>query len=137
MPAVGDTYSVRDGQTITIRLLQPDLLEVEAVWQAAEGRPPRHHHPTQDEQFEMLEGELTFELGREERVVRAGEKIEIPRRTVHRVWNAGAGVARARWRIAPAQRTAEMFAALDGGLNPLRGARILLRFRDEFRLSLR
>lgn len=137
MPAVGDTYSIREGETITIRTLGSELLEVEAVWQAAEGRPPRHHHPAQDEQFQVLEGELTFELGREKRVVRAGETIEIPRRTVHRVWNAGAGLARARWSIAPARRTAEMFATLDGGLGPIRGVKILWKFRDEFRLSPR
>lgn len=135
MPAVGDTYSLRANETVTIRTLEPELLELQAAWAPSRGRPPRHHHPLQDERFVVQEGELTFELGRERRVARAGEEVEIPRLTVHRVWNSGAAPARATWQVRPALRTAELFATIDGGLNPAKAARVLWEFRDEFRLA--
>lgn len=136
MPAVGDTYTIRDGEAITIRELTPELLEVEAVWAPQEGRPPRHLHPSQDEHFEVLDGELTFDVARRGAVVvAAGGTIEVAAGTVHRVWNSGSATARARWQIRPAQRTAEMFAALHGGLNPVKAAKVLWTFRHEFRLS--
>ena len=108
---------------------------MEASWGAADGKPPRHHHPEQDERFVVLEGELTFELDGTPHVVGAGEDIEVPRETVHRVWNSGGTTARATWQVRPALRTAEMFATLDGGLNPVKAAKVLWEFRREFRLA--
>ena len=46
-------------------------------------------------------------------MLRAGETLEVPRRAVHRMWNAGDVPARARWEVRPALRTEEMFAAID------------------------
>ena len=135
MPAVGDTYALREGETIIIRHLDEERLEVEATWGPGHGKPPRHHHPSQDERFTVLEGELTVELGGREQVLGMGEEIAIPRGTIHRMWNAGEGTARASWEVTPPQRTAEMFAALDGGINAAKGARILWEFRREFRLA--
>lgn len=87
MPAVGDVYSLREGESITIRSLTPELLELEAGWAPAGGKPPKHHHPSQDEHFEVLEGELTIEAGGEPPVVlRAGDSFDIPRKTVHRMF---------------------------------------------------
>lgn len=136
MPAVGDSYSVREGEHVTIRTLTPDLLVMEAAWGPGHGKPPRHYHPSQDERFEVLEGELTVETGKGRPVVlRAGDGVDIPRGTIHRMWNDGETKARAAWRVMPSQRTAEMFEALDGGINPARAAKILWEFRREFRLS--
>jgi quercetin dioxygenase-like cupin family protein len=134
MPAVGDTFSLREGESITIRVLTDELLEMEATWVPASGEPPKHLHPSQDEHFEVLEGELTVEAGKERAVLHAGDTYDIPRKTVHRMFNSGDGPARATWRVTPPQRTAEMFAALDGGINPAQGAKILWQFRHEFRL---
>lgn len=136
MPAVGDTYHLRPGESVTIRSLTPDRLEMEAVWTGDGSRPPRHLHPAQSERFEVLDGELTVQLDRAPAVVvGAGGHFEVPAGTVHRMWSSGLTGARALWRVEPALRSAEMFAALDGGIDPLRAARVLWRFRREFRLA--
>jgi glyoxylate utilization-related uncharacterized protein len=87
------------------------------------------------EHFEVLEGELTVELDGRQRVLAAGDAIDVPRGTVHRMWNSGGVTARATWQVRPALRTAEMFAELDGGLNPAKAAKVLWRYRNEFRLA--
>ena len=68
-------------------------------------------------------------------MLRAGDTFDIPAKVVHRMWNSGAGPARATWEVRPALRTAELFAAMSGGINPVQGARILWAFRREFRLD--
>ena len=55
------------GQTLTFRRTTADtagaLLEVESRWAHAGQEPPVHHHPSQDERFEVLEGELRAQVG--------------------------------------------------------------------------
>jgi Uncharacterized conserved protein, contains double-stranded beta-helix domain len=136
MPTTGDVFMLREGESVTIRSLTPEALEMEAVWGHGHGPPPRHSHPTQDERFDVLEGELTVQTGRNRPLVlRASDGVDIPRGTVHRMWNSGEGQARATWKVMPSQRTAEMFEAMDSGMNPARAAKILWEFRREFRLS--
>jgi quercetin dioxygenase-like cupin family protein len=134
------------GERVTVRERSEGLLAMEAEWAAEETRPPAHIHPHQDERFEVLEGELTVQLGRKTRVLRAGETLEVPRRTAHRMWNASGATARARWEVRPALRTQEMFEAIDrsrgfreqprtGGMTLLGAAPVLSKFGDEFRLT--
>jgi quercetin dioxygenase-like cupin family protein len=134
------------GERVTVRERSEGLLALEAEWEAEKARPPVHVHPHQDERFEVLEGELTVQLGRKTRVLRAGETLEVPRRTAHRMWNASERTTRARWEVRPALRTQEMFAAIDrsrdyraqprtGGMTLLGAAPVLTRFSDEFRLT--
>jgi mannose-6-phosphate isomerase-like protein (cupin superfamily) len=135
VPAVGDTYRLREDESVTIRALAPERLELDARWGPGHRPPPKHSHPSQGEHFEVLEGELTVEAGRERRVLRVGDEFDVARQTVHRMWNAGDAPARATWTVSPALRTAEMFEAMDGGMNAVRAARILWEFRNEFRLG--
>ena len=140
------TYVLHEGERVTVRERSEGLLALEAEWAPQESRPPVHLHPHQDERFGVLEGELTVQLGRKTRVLRAGETVEVPRRTAHRMWNAGERPARARWEVRPALRTEEMFAAIDrsrahrsqpttGGMTVLGAAPVLHAFNDEFRLT--
>lgn len=115
----------------------PEALEVESTWTPHGSPPQRHFHPTQDELFEVLEGELTVEVAGEARVVTAGEHVEVPRDSVHRMWNAGSVPAKATWRVTPARRTEEMFRYIDAGLSPVRTIRMLWTFRKEFRVPIR
>ncbi len=144
--SVRPTYALHDGERVTVLDRSDDLLAMEAEWDPEETRPPAHLHPHQDERFEVLEGELTAEVGGRTRVLRQGETLEVPRRTSHRMWNAGEGSARARWEVRPALRTQEMFAAIDhsrafrrspkgGGMTPLGAAPVLREFSEEFRLA--
>jgi quercetin dioxygenase-like cupin family protein len=125
---------VRLGPHQTLRVLAsgPEALELEAEWTPGSAEPVAHVHPSQDERFEVLEGELAVIAGDgERRTLTAGETLEIPRGTVHRMWNAGDRPARATWRVTPALRTEEMFRTIASGGVP----DFLERFSAEFRLA--
>ena len=147
MTPEGSTYALHDGERVTVQERTDALLAMEAEWDPEESRPPSHLHPHQDERFEVLEGELTAEVGGKTRVLRVGETLEVPRRTPHRMWNAGGEPVRARWEVRPALRTEEMFAAIDrsrafrrspkgGGMTPAGAAPVLREFSEEFRLTV-
>lgn len=140
------TYLLHNGERVTVRERTEDLLAMEAEWDPEELRPPAHLHPHQDERFEVLEGELTVQIKGKTKVLRAGETVEVPRRTVHRMWNASERPARASWEVRPALRTQEMFAAIDrsrshrshpksGGMTVLGAAPVLSAYSEEFRLT--
>ena len=146
MPPDAPTYVLHAGERVTVLERSEGVLAMEAEWAAEETRPPAHVHPHQDERFQVLEGEVTVQLGRRTRVLREGETLEVPRRTAHRMWNAADRPARARWEVRPALRTQEMFEAIDrsrgfraqpktGGMTVLGAAPVLAEFGDEFRLT--
>jgi mannose-6-phosphate isomerase-like protein (cupin superfamily) len=138
------------GQTLTFRRTAADtggeLLEVESRWAGGGQEPPEHHHPSQEEHFEVVEGELRARLGGEERTVRAGETLVVPVRTPHSMWNPGPGPARAVWQTRPALKT-EAFFELVWGLaratkeNPADSpsadevAAMMREYEGEFRLG--
>jgi mannose-6-phosphate isomerase-like protein (cupin superfamily) len=101
--------------------------------------PPTHHHPAQDEHFEVEQGRMLFVVDGRERIVEAGGSIDIPRRTPHRARNASdREVAVVRWETRPALRTTEFFTAAarmghDRGM--LQSALLAHEFRQVFRLS--
>jgi mannose-6-phosphate isomerase-like protein (cupin superfamily) len=116
MAHAGDVFELNDGEKVTVVTSAADsggeLLELQAEWVPKENKPFPHSHPSQDEHFEVLEGELSVKLGGEERVLRAGDTVDVPRRTVHTFWNSGTTVARAKWQVRPAQRTEDFFQAV-------------------------
>jgi mannose-6-phosphate isomerase-like protein (cupin superfamily) len=103
--------------------------------------PPYHRHPHQDERFIILEGELQFLLGGQQRRVRAGEAIDVPKGTFHRAHNPGDTPTLVTWETRPALRTAEFFfdmhRATAGRARPglADAAAILMEYRDEFELA--
>jgi quercetin dioxygenase-like cupin family protein len=146
VPPDAPTYHLHGGERVTVRERTEGVLAMEAEWDPEEARPPAHFHPHQDERFEVLEGELTAQVKGATRVLRAGETLEVPRRAVHRMWNAGSAPARARWEVRPPLRTEEMFATIDrsrsfrahpktGGMTVLGAAPVLSEFGEEFRLT--
>jgi mannose-6-phosphate isomerase-like protein (cupin superfamily) len=139
------TPKLTPGESVTIRESTDELLKVEGRWAASGSAPPKHFHPAQDEQFEVLEGELAFRVGGEQRTLAAGESMEIPRGVAHQVWNEGETPARAIWQTRPAGRTESWFRAIDSlhrdgrvrddGLpGPLAFGVMLTEYRDVFRL---
>jgi mannose-6-phosphate isomerase-like protein (cupin superfamily) len=101
--------------------------------------PPTHLHPDQDEHFEVEAGAMLFVLAGEQRVVRAGEVLDIPRGTPHRARNASrADPATVRWETRPALRTTEFFstaARLGDQRSVLDAALLAHTYRDVFRLT--
>src|SRR3954467_13575474 len=97
------------GQTLIFRRTAADtggeLLEVESTWEQQGPQPPAHFHPSQEERFEVLEGALEAEIDGERRTLSQGDELVLPAGTVHSMWNAGPGPARASWVTRPALRT--------------------------------
>ncbi|MBK9124998.1 MAG: cupin domain-containing protein [Chloroflexi bacterium] len=121
------------------------LFEVEVTYNPHSKRPPTHYHPRQEERFDVVQGQITAEIGGETRTYRAGEYFIVPPGTHHAMWNAEQSPVVMNWQTRPALRTQQLFESLwglqqDGKLdsakpNLLRIAVILNHFRDEFRLA--
>jgi mannose-6-phosphate isomerase-like protein (cupin superfamily) len=150
MARAGDVFQLNDSEKVTVRTAAADsggeLLELEAEWLPEERKPLPHSHPSQDEHFEVLQGELSVKLGSEKRVLRAGDSVDVPRGTVHTFWNSGSTLARAKWQVGPAQRTEDFFQAVHnlraaghgtkGGLNLPAGALVAQEYASEFTPAL-
>ncbi|MGH3757900.1 cupin domain-containing protein [Actinophytocola sp.] len=136
------TYRLSPHQTLTVRRSSADtggeLLEVEATWSGGGALPPAHFHPAQDEHFEVVDGGLRVLVDGAERLLEAGDVLDVPQGTVHAMTGAQDG-ARAIWRTRPAMRTEEFFAAMDeaqrrgGSLLDL--VPVVRAHRAEFRLT--
>lgn len=109
---MSDTIEISPATTLTVRSRSAEMLEMEAAYAPGGSPPPPHHHPAQDEHFEVLKGSMTVRAGGEERELRAGETIDIPRGEVHQMWNAGEEPARLLWQTSPAGRTEDWFRDL-------------------------
>jgi quercetin dioxygenase-like cupin family protein len=143
---MNETLNLTPSESVTIRADTPQALEVEGSWGPGGTPPPKHFHPSQEEHFEVLEGELHVRVGGEERVLGPGETLDIQRGVVHQMWNPGETEARAIWRTTPAMRTASWFRAIDalhrsgrvgsnGMPGPLAFGVMLSEYRDVFRLA--
>ena len=123
-------------QRLTVLESSPDRLVVESSWDADAGDPLAHLHPTQREDFEVLEGRLSVTRDGRTEVVGAGDSFSVPPGVVHGMTSDGVPT-RARWTITPALGTEAMFRALADAHSGGRVAqlRVLARHRDEFRLA--
>jgi mannose-6-phosphate isomerase-like protein (cupin superfamily) len=137
---------ITPGETLEVLERTPAVLVLEAAYAPGESAPPAHFHPGQDEHFAVLEGDLRVELAGAERELRAGETLDIPRGTPHRMWNPNPRAARTRWETRPAGRTEDWFAALAalqntdhvderGRPKALPFAALAHEYRDTFRLA--
>jgi mannose-6-phosphate isomerase-like protein (cupin superfamily) len=140
----------QNGQKLVFRLTSDDtageLLEMEGFYPPEVDEPVPHYHPRQDERFEILAGTMAARLDGKERVVRAGETLDVPSGTVHAMWNAGDEEARLIWQTRPALRTERFFEtyfglARDGKTNSkgipnlLQLSLLVPEFDDEVRLA--
>jgi mannose-6-phosphate isomerase-like protein (cupin superfamily) len=113
----------------------------EARYPARSAPAPLHRHSQQDERFVIVEGSLLFRVGTTDKIVRAGETIEVPRGTFHRAYNPETVPAMVIWETRPALRTGEFFAAMGrasrGRARPrlTDAAAILTEYRNEFELA--
>ena len=130
-----DVIHLGPNQDLRVVSSTPERLVLEARWRQGDP-PPAHFHPSQQEHFEVLEGELMVVIGDvPPRHLHAGDALEIPQGTVHRMWNALPSEARAAWEIMPAQRTEELFRTVAAGVRPEDAGRMLEEFSAEIRLA--
>jgi mannose-6-phosphate isomerase-like protein (cupin superfamily) len=138
---------ITPGETLDVVERTPESLVFEATYAPGGSAPPPHYHPVQDERFEVRSGTLRVDVSGTERDLTAGETLEIPRGTAHRMWNPHAQPAQTRWETRPAGRTEEWFSALaalqgtdhvdaDGTPKALPFAALARRYDDTFRLAV-
>jgi mannose-6-phosphate isomerase-like protein (cupin superfamily) len=141
-----ETLTITPHESVTILTSTPEALELEATYAPDGSAPPKHWHPEQDEHFEVLEGWVRTRVEGEERDLGPGEEIDIPRRSVHQMWNPGSEPALVLWRTSPGGRTEQWFRAIDrlhregrvgsnGMPGPLAFGVLLTEYRDVFRLA--
>src|SRR6476469_9125903 len=107
--SVGDVLRLGPHDSLEIRSSTPEELEVLASYRPLGSPPPAHLHPSQDESFEVLDGEMRALVDGEELRLAAGAEIYIRRGQGHQMWNPGEVEARVRWKTRPALRTEEWF----------------------------
>ena len=135
---MAEKLTIADGTKLTVISRSEELLELEVSYDGGGTPPPPHLHPAQDERFEILAGTITAKLDGREQELSAGEVLEIPRNTVHQMWNAGGERAVVRWSTMPAGRTLDWFreiAAVQRGEPSSDPATLLERYSDTFRLA--
>ena len=104
-----------------------------------------HVHPTQEETFEIVAGEVEFKLGRKTIVARPGDRVVVPAGTSHRFRNAGDETAHFVCEVRPALGFEQLIETMFGlaadekvnrkGMpNPLRLAVIARHHFDDVRL---
>jgi mannose-6-phosphate isomerase-like protein (cupin superfamily) len=130
-----DEIRLSEAQLLHVNSSTPDALQLESTWAPGGKPPPTHWHPRQTEHFEVLEGRLTVRVAGDLRALGPGDVLDVPPGTPHAMWNAGDVPARATWLVTPALRTERMFRYVGGGMSLLRSIRMLLTFRNEFRLG--
>ena len=77
------------------------------MWVEPGGGVPPHVHPSMEERFEVLEGELSLLSGREWTVAGPGETVVVPARTRHAYRNSGTQLAHGVCRASPPQSLEE------------------------------
>jgi quercetin dioxygenase-like cupin family protein len=77
------------------------------MWVEPGGGVPPHAHPSMEERFEVISGELSFLSGRKWQTAGAGETIVVPAGTRHAYRNSGAGPAHGICRASPPQSLQE------------------------------
>lgn len=92
------------------------LFRAEAAFPPGGSAGPRHVHPRQREDFEVLSGRAVFTVGGREQSARAGERVEVPAGTAHTFRTAGEEELRLLIELRPAPPSTARFFELYLGL---------------------
>ena len=135
---MSEQLQIGPGTKLRVLAHSDEVLELEATYAGGGAPPPEHLHPSQDEQFEVLRGAMQTRVGGQSRMFVAGELLDVPRGTIHQMWNAGEDEAVVNWRTMPAGRTLSWFRELEAllrGENPTDAATLLSHYSDVFVLA--
>ncbi len=94
-----------------------ELLEMESSFAPHSKEPPAHYHPFQQEDFIVIDGELTVRIDDELRILKAGDHLHIPAKKVHAMWNNSDGKTIVNWKIRPALNIEQLFETVTGLAN--------------------
>ncbi len=137
------------GETLVFRTTSADTngerVVVETYVESNGAVAAAHVHPSQEERFEVLAGELEFRLGKRKLVAKPGDRVLVPAGTPHRFRNVGDETAHFVCEITPAlgfeQLIETMFSLAEDGKvskkgmpNPLRLAVIAKHHFGDVRL---
>jgi quercetin dioxygenase-like cupin family protein len=99
----------KTGQQITFIQTSDDtggeLLEMESLFQPNSKEPVPHYHPSQEEYFTVIEGEISVRTNDVVRVLKQGDKLRLKKNQVHSMWNHSRNIARVNWKVMPASDT--------------------------------
>ncbi len=143
---MSETLKLTASESVRIVESSAASLEVEATYGGGGEAPPAHLHPAQDEHFEVLEGSLQVRIDGSDRELAAGDTLDVPRGSVHQMWNPASEPARVRWTTTPGGRTERWFRELNelqlagktsgsGAPKPLAMGVLLREYGDVFRLA--
>ena len=90
------------------------LLEMESVYNARSVEPIEHYHPAQEEDFSIVEGELSVKINGQLTIYKAGEHFHIPKGVKHSMWNTSAGKTVINWQVRPALNTEYLLETSNG-----------------------
>lgn len=98
-----------------------DVLRVEIWPEPGGGVLAKHVHPTLEERYEVLEGEVTFRLDRKARKAGPGERLVVPAGVRHSFENTGSGTAHLLVEADPAR---ELRESIEDGVRLARSMRL-------------
>lgn len=104
----------------SIRFLQTssdtegELLEMETRYAPLSKEPPEHYHPYQEEDFLVISGEVTVKLNGKNLVLRTGERLHVPPKARHAMWNSSGSESLVQWKVKPAMNTEHMMETMMG-----------------------
>jgi quercetin dioxygenase-like cupin family protein len=104
--------SARTGQRMRLEVMSPEVLRIECWSPPSPAREPEHTHPRQESRFEIVDGELVFEVEGSAQAVSAPGSFSIPAGRRHRFWNGGAVEAHYYQEFRPALGTWAFFETL-------------------------
>ncbi len=116
MPRSGDYIEAPNQEKIEFLRTKHEtggaLSEVRVRFESNSAAPPAHFHPNQDEHFEVVRGAFVVQLNGESRTFSSGDSFDIPRTTVHSMYNARDEHGELIWQTRPALQTGELFDKL-------------------------
>jgi len=147
----GETITnVRTGQKMTFLKTWLETngthLQIECESPVSNTREHLHFHPFQKNRFQIISGELSFQINGKIKKAQQGDIISIPKNIPHEFWNGGNVEAVYIKEFYPALKIDQLFEtffalARDGKLNKkgkpniFRASLIMLHFENELRLA--
>jgi quercetin dioxygenase-like cupin family protein len=102
-----------DGTSFVVVESDAERIEFEVTMASGAMGPPRHFHPTQEESWTVLEGELSLFVEKEWRSIAAGASLSVAPGTVHTLRNRSNDTVRFRDTHVPALDFKQYIEVLD------------------------